>query len=169
MDFERTWPRWELFPEAGGGPPLEPMDEVPETRLLPPEAETGPFPPLTTDNLVLEAAVLIEVADEALEELDEELCRRVGRSGGAWCCSISATVGRPWPSRLNFSVPAARLAEERRLDGLEVELLEEEEKAPVPGPKAKVELVVDAESRDIFFQLYIYIMGCGNSVGDGGL
>lgn len=71
------------------------MDDVPETVLLPPEAETGPLPPPTTDNLVLEAAVLIELAVEALEELDEELCRREGRSGGAWCCSISATVGRP--------------------------------------------------------------------------
>jgi hypothetical protein len=103
------------------------------------------------ENLELEVPVLIDDAVELDEEFEEALCRREGRSG--WCCSISATVGRPWPSRLNFSVPAARLAEERRLDGLEDELFveEEEEKAPVPGPKAKVELAVDdAESRDIF-------------------
>lgn len=41
-----------------------------------------------------------------------------------------------------------------------MELLEEEEKAPVPGPKAKVELAVDAESRDIFF-LVIYVWAVG--------
>lgn len=147
IDLERTCPRWGLFPEEGGGPALP---DVPEIRvLLPLEAETGPFP--IDDNLEAEVPVLIDVAVELDEEFEEEWCRRVGRSGR--CCSISATVGRPWPSRLNFSVPAARWAEERRLDGLEGELFVEveEEKAPVPGPKAKVELAVeDAESRDIF-------------------